>query len=234
MIRHVSVRLISGPLLLAAMFLRLPTPATAQSVTATPATPTLTERLDRLAAEIDLNRIDLHVPGFAFEESAQGAVAAMNLYRPGTLPVMRLASTANGPALPTVDEIMKLRGIQAPRRRQPYGRRDTSAFLNPASTDDLHRQPLKTTACIWTSISIGSGGYGRRSTKGAGGVRAASSRYGSSSARSSRRRVSGTPQYSLATGEDTTMRFAWCVPERSTAGRSISFDSNRLGWHRRW
>ena len=38
----------------------------------------------------------------------------MNLYRPGALPVMRLASAANGPALPTVDEIMKLRGIQGP------------------------------------------------------------------------------------------------------------------------
>jgi hypothetical protein len=51
---------------------------------------------------------------FAFEESAQGAVVAMNLYRPCALPVMRLASAANGPALPTVDEIIKLRGILSP------------------------------------------------------------------------------------------------------------------------
>ena len=61
---HVSVRTISG-LLLAALLLRLPTTATAQAVTATQTTPTLAERLDRLAAEIDRNRIDLHVPGAA-------------------------------------------------------------------------------------------------------------------------------------------------------------------------
>ena len=38
-------------------------PAIAQSASATPAAPTLAERLDRLAAEFDRNRIDLHVPG---------------------------------------------------------------------------------------------------------------------------------------------------------------------------
>ena len=38
----------------------------------------------------------------------------MNFYRPGALPVMRLPSATNGPALPTVDEIMKLRGIPGP------------------------------------------------------------------------------------------------------------------------
>jgi CubicO group peptidase (beta-lactamase class C family) len=37
----------------------------AQSVTATRPTPSLQERLDRLAAEIDRNRVDLHVPGAA-------------------------------------------------------------------------------------------------------------------------------------------------------------------------
>ena len=45
--------------------MRLPTPVTAQPVTTTPATPTLAEWLDRLVAEIDRNRIDLHVPGAA-------------------------------------------------------------------------------------------------------------------------------------------------------------------------
>ena len=58
----VCPRLVSG-LLFAAILLRLPTPVTAQPVTTTPATPTLAERLDRLAAEFDRNRIDLHVPG---------------------------------------------------------------------------------------------------------------------------------------------------------------------------
>jgi hypothetical protein len=40
-------------------------PVAAQSVTATRPTPSLQERLDRLAAEIDRNRVDLHVPGAA-------------------------------------------------------------------------------------------------------------------------------------------------------------------------
>ena len=50
-------------LLLAAILLRLPTPAIALSVSVAPASPTLTERLERLAAEFDRNRIDLQVPG---------------------------------------------------------------------------------------------------------------------------------------------------------------------------
>ena len=57
----VCARLVSG-LLFAAILLRVPTPVTGQAVTATP---TLAERLERLAAEIDRNRIDLHVPGAA-------------------------------------------------------------------------------------------------------------------------------------------------------------------------
>ena len=60
---HVCVRPISSLLLLAAILLRLPTPAIAQSVSATAAAPTLAERLERLAPEIGRNRIDLHVPG---------------------------------------------------------------------------------------------------------------------------------------------------------------------------
>jgi CubicO group peptidase (beta-lactamase class C family) len=59
------VRPILRPLLVAACLPRLPMPAHAQSATATPAAPTLAERLDRLSAEIDRNRIDLHVPGAA-------------------------------------------------------------------------------------------------------------------------------------------------------------------------
>ena len=59
----VYVRPISGLLLVAAILLRLLTPAIAQSVSVTPAAPTVTERLDRLAAEFDRDRIDLHVPG---------------------------------------------------------------------------------------------------------------------------------------------------------------------------
>jgi CubicO group peptidase (beta-lactamase class C family) len=57
------VRPISTLLLRAAILLLLPTPAIAQSVSVTPGAPTLAERLERLAAEIDRNRIDLHVPG---------------------------------------------------------------------------------------------------------------------------------------------------------------------------
>ena len=58
-------RFISSLVLLVAVLLRFPAPAIAQSVAATPATPTLAERLDCLTAEIDRNRIDLHVPGLA-------------------------------------------------------------------------------------------------------------------------------------------------------------------------
>ena len=61
---HVSVRSISALLLLSVSLLGLPADALAQSVVAPQKTaPTLAERLDRLAAEFDRNRIDLHVPG---------------------------------------------------------------------------------------------------------------------------------------------------------------------------
>ena len=46
-----------------AVLLGLTAPVVAQSVPAAPATPTLAERLERLAAEFDRNRIDQHVPG---------------------------------------------------------------------------------------------------------------------------------------------------------------------------
>ena len=63
---HVSVRSISALLLLCVSLLGLPAGAPAQSVVAPQKTAaTLAERLDRLAAEIDRNRIDLHVPGAA-------------------------------------------------------------------------------------------------------------------------------------------------------------------------
>jgi len=63
---HVSVRSISALLLLSVGFWGLPAGAPAQPVVAPEKTaPTLAERLDRLAAEIDRNRIDLHVPGVA-------------------------------------------------------------------------------------------------------------------------------------------------------------------------
>lgn len=57
--------LIARLVLFAAILFQLP--ARAQSVGPTPTTPppTLAERLDRLAAEFDRNRIDLHVPGAA-------------------------------------------------------------------------------------------------------------------------------------------------------------------------
>ena len=58
----VCPRFVSG-LVFAAILLRLPAPVAAQPATATPAPPTLAERLDRLAAEFDRNRVDLHVPG---------------------------------------------------------------------------------------------------------------------------------------------------------------------------
>jgi len=61
--RHVCLRLTSSLPLPAVIFCQLPTPAIAQSAASTTATPTLAERLDRLAAEFDRNRIDLHVPG---------------------------------------------------------------------------------------------------------------------------------------------------------------------------
>ena len=56
-------RLGSSLLRFVVVVLRLPAPAIAQSVAATPATPSLAEQLGRLAAEFDRNRIDLHVPG---------------------------------------------------------------------------------------------------------------------------------------------------------------------------
>ena len=63
--RYVCSRLASSPLLIAALLFQPATAALAQSATAPSAMPepTLAERLDRLAAEFDRNRIDLHVPG---------------------------------------------------------------------------------------------------------------------------------------------------------------------------
>jgi len=60
----VSVRSISALLLVSLSLLGLPAGAPAQSVVAPQKTaPTLAERLDRLAAEFDRNRIDLPVAG---------------------------------------------------------------------------------------------------------------------------------------------------------------------------
>jgi hypothetical protein len=60
----VSVRSISALLLLCVSLLGLPAGAPAQSVVAPQkAAPTRKERLDRLAAEFDRHRIDVHVPG---------------------------------------------------------------------------------------------------------------------------------------------------------------------------
>lgn len=61
---HVS-RLCCALLLVPALVLHSPPPVAAQSNAATRPTPSLEERLDRLAAEIDRNRVDLHVPGAA-------------------------------------------------------------------------------------------------------------------------------------------------------------------------
>jgi CubicO group peptidase (beta-lactamase class C family) len=64
---QVCLRTLSVLLLLVVTLVRLPPPASAQAVTAPPAVPVasppLAERLTRLAAEFDRNRIDLHVPG---------------------------------------------------------------------------------------------------------------------------------------------------------------------------
>jgi CubicO group peptidase (beta-lactamase class C family) len=62
---HVCPRAISRLLVMSVVLLPLPAPAAAQAVPAAQTIPTLAERLDRLAAEIDRNRIDLHVPGAA-------------------------------------------------------------------------------------------------------------------------------------------------------------------------
>ena len=59
----VSSRLISCLVVFLAIHLQSSMPATAQSAAVPPAAPALAERLDRLAAEFDRNRIDLHVPG---------------------------------------------------------------------------------------------------------------------------------------------------------------------------
>jgi CubicO group peptidase (beta-lactamase class C family) len=61
---HVSLRLFSALPLVAALGLHSP-PVAAQSSAVTRPTPSLEERLDRLAVEIDRNRVDLHVPGAA-------------------------------------------------------------------------------------------------------------------------------------------------------------------------
>ena len=61
---HVCLRQTLG-LLLAGILLTTPTPAAAQAAAAAQTTPTLAERLDRLAAEIERHRIDQHAPGVA-------------------------------------------------------------------------------------------------------------------------------------------------------------------------
>ena len=60
---HVSSRLISCLVVFLGIHLRLSMPIAAQSANVPPAAVALAERLDRLAAEFDRNRIDLHVPG---------------------------------------------------------------------------------------------------------------------------------------------------------------------------
>jgi CubicO group peptidase (beta-lactamase class C family) len=62
---HVCLRAISGLLVLAAILLPAPAPATAQSAAVAQTTPTLAERLERLAAEIERTRIEQHAPGAA-------------------------------------------------------------------------------------------------------------------------------------------------------------------------
>jgi CubicO group peptidase (beta-lactamase class C family) len=63
MTQRVFPRLVFCLVAFLAIHLRLSMPATAQSAAVPPAAPALAERLDRLAAEFDRNRIDLHVPG---------------------------------------------------------------------------------------------------------------------------------------------------------------------------
>jgi len=63
MTQRVFSRLIFCLAALLAIHHQLSMPATAQSAAVPPAAPALAERLDRLAAEFDRNRIDLHVPG---------------------------------------------------------------------------------------------------------------------------------------------------------------------------
>ena len=60
---HVFSRPASRLVVLAAILLLASVLATAQSAALPQTTPALAERLERLAAEFDRNRIDLHVPG---------------------------------------------------------------------------------------------------------------------------------------------------------------------------
>ena len=53
-------KLISGLLLLVGVLLRFPAPASAQSVAATTATPTLAERLDRLTSLVVVEHFSSH------------------------------------------------------------------------------------------------------------------------------------------------------------------------------
>jgi CubicO group peptidase (beta-lactamase class C family) len=62
---HVCQRATYGLLLLAAILLPAASPVAAQSVAAAKTTPTLEERLGRLAAEIERARIEQHAPGVA-------------------------------------------------------------------------------------------------------------------------------------------------------------------------
>jgi CubicO group peptidase (beta-lactamase class C family) len=63
MTQPVPSRFISCLVVFLAIHLQSSMPATAQSAAVPPAAPALAERLDRLAAEFDRNRVDLHVPG---------------------------------------------------------------------------------------------------------------------------------------------------------------------------
>src|SRR5262245_9435755 len=71
---YVCQRAIPGLLVLAAILLPAPTPVAAQSVTAAKTTPTLEERLGRLAAEIERARIEQHAPGVAVAVERGGEV----------------------------------------------------------------------------------------------------------------------------------------------------------------
>jgi CubicO group peptidase (beta-lactamase class C family) len=69
--------------------------------------------------------------GVAFDEAENGTIAAMNFYRPGGQPVLRLVPSERT-ALPSVDEIMALRGMTgAARRAAPPPSRSRSRIRFP-------------------------------------------------------------------------------------------------------
>lgn len=75
--------------------------------------------------------------GVRFEESADGSIAAMDLFRPADLPVLRLVR-AEPVVLPTVDEILALRGIGNASLASPATRsRGRVRFPNSAVEGDL-------------------------------------------------------------------------------------------------